>query len=76
MQKALPITLLLLPAAIAVLYLVIKPDLSARIAIDRTPIHWDKQQKLPSLSLPPPCCAGCFPPLSMLGWAALAALTP
>lgn len=45
MQKALPITLLLLPAAIAVLYLVIKPDLSARIAIDRTPIHWDKQQK-------------------------------
>ena len=46
LHKALPITLLLLPAAMFVLYLVIKPDLSPRVAVDKIQIKWDGHKKI------------------------------
>lgn len=46
MKKGLPISLVLLPTAIFVLYLVIKPDLSARIPINKTSIVWNKEKKI------------------------------
>lgn len=45
MQKALPLTLLLLPVAVAVVYWTTKPDLAVRVHIDKKPIIWDKHKK-------------------------------
>lgn len=44
-KKALPITLLLLPAAVAVLYLVIKPDLNHQVVVKKEAIEWDTHKK-------------------------------
>ncbi len=46
MQKALPLTLLLLPAAVFVLYAVLKPDLSARVQTTHQRIDWTPSRKL------------------------------
>lgn len=46
MQKALPLTLLLLPVAVAVVYWTTKPDLAIRVHIDKKPIIWDKHKKV------------------------------
>lgn len=46
MQKALPITLLLLPAAVAILYVVLKPDLSARIEVIPERMEWTASRTL------------------------------
>lgn len=45
MQKALPITLLLLPAAVLTLYWVLKPSLNHRVSIHSDPIEWNGAQK-------------------------------
>lgn len=44
-KKALPITLLLLPAAAGVLYLVVKPDLEHKVAVKKEVIEWDTHKK-------------------------------
>src|SRR5690554_2990357 len=44
-KKALPITLLLLPAAVGVLYLVVKPDLEHKVAVKKEVIEWDTHKK-------------------------------
>lgn len=46
MQKALPLTLVLLPAAIAILYWITKPQLSAKVHVEKIPIVWNKQRKI------------------------------
>lgn len=46
MQKALPLTLILLPTAVAVLYWVIKPNLNHTIRVEKYTIAWHKQQKI------------------------------
>lgn len=46
LQKALPLTLLLLPAAVIVLYWVIKPDLKHTIRIEKHTVAWNRQQKI------------------------------
>ncbi len=46
MQKALPLTLLLLPAAVLALYMVLKPDLSARMAVEKTRVEWTQPRLL------------------------------
>lgn len=45
LKKALPITLLLLPAAVAVLYVVIKPDLNHQVIVKKKSIQWDTHKK-------------------------------
>lgn len=46
MQKALPLTLLLLPAAVLVLYMVLKPDLSARVTVEKNRVEWTQPRLL------------------------------
>ena len=46
MQKAMPLTLILLPAAVAVLYVVIKPDLKHHVTVEKQPIIWDGHKKI------------------------------
>lgn len=50
LQKALPLTLILLPIAVAVLHWVIKPDLDHAIKMDEVSIVWDKP-KIITLSI-------------------------
>lgn len=45
-KKALPLTLILLPSAVAVLYWVIKPKLNVTIDVGRQAIAWHGQQKI------------------------------
>lgn len=44
--KALPLTLLLLPAAILVLYFLLKPRLGQAIELSHEPVQWDEQKKI------------------------------
>ncbi len=44
--KALPLTLLLLPAAVIVLFLLLRPQLNQRIAVDEAPFEWSLERKI------------------------------
>lgn len=46
LQKALPLTLILLPVAVAILYIITKPNLSAKVQVEQTPIVWNKKRKV------------------------------
>lgn len=45
LTKALPLTLILLPAAVAVLYVVIKPDLNHQVIVKKETIIWSFHKK-------------------------------
>lgn len=45
MVRALPLTLLLLPSAMVILYLLLKPKLNRAIVIDESVMEWNSEQK-------------------------------
>ncbi|UJF19967.1 DASS family sodium-coupled anion symporter [Vibrio sp. SS-MA-C1-2] len=46
MAFGLPISLILLPLAVGVLYLLLKPNLNHTFELDHTPIEWNSQRKI------------------------------